>query len=40
MLTDIVRQDKKLESDRADPGDPIGSASRWKVVIEFVRVRP
>lgn len=40
VLTDIVRQDRKLESDRADPGDPVGSASRWKVVIEFVRVRP
>jgi len=40
VLTDIFRQAKKLESDRADPGDPIASASRWKVVIEFVRVRP
>ena len=40
VLTDIVRQEKKGESDRANPGDPIGSASRWKVVIEFVRVRP
>jgi hypothetical protein len=40
VLTDIVRQENKLESDHADPGDPIGSASRWKAVIEFVRVRP
>ena len=38
VLTDIVRTPKK-ESERADPSDPIASASRWKVVIEFVRVR-
>jgi len=40
VLTDIFRQSGKGESDRANPGDPIGSASRWKAVIEFVRVRP
>ncbi len=39
VLTDIVRTPKN-ESARADPSDPLASASRWKVVIEFVRVRP
>ena len=37
VLTDIVRREK-LESDRSD--DELASATRWRVVIEFARVRP
>jgi hypothetical protein len=38
VLTDIYRLEGKLESDHSE--DELASATRWRVVIEFARVRP